>query len=130
MRRDAQVGAALERAVGYFPFLGERLQQRAGTLSGGGQKMLILVRALMLKPRLLLIDEISEGLQPSVLDRIAGVLQEEVTREGVAMLLVEQNLDFALSIAQRWAVLERGEIHDEGLRNESARSRISAQMSL
>lgn len=130
LRRDAELGPALEKALGYFPFLGERLPQRAGTLSGGEQKMLILARALMLKPRLLLIDEISEGLQPSVLDRIAGVLRDEISRQGVTMLLVEQNLDFALSVAQRWAVLERGEIRDEGLCDENARSRISAQMSL
>jgi ABC-type branched-subunit amino acid transport system ATPase component len=130
LRRDAELGPALERAVGYFPFLAERLSQRAGTLSGGEQKMLILARALMLKPRLVLIDEISEGLQPSVLHRIAGVLREEISREGVAILMVEQNLDFALSVAQRWAVLERGEIRDEGRRDEGARERISQQMSL
>ena len=130
LRRDAEFAGALERAAGYFPFLSERLSQRAGTLSGGEQKMLILARALMLKPRLLLIDEISEGLQPSVLDRIAGVLQRQVARESLALLLVEQNTSFALSIAQRWAVLERGEIRDEGLRDENARVRIAGQLSL
>jgi ABC-type branched-subunit amino acid transport system ATPase component len=130
LRRDADMARALDRVTGYFPFLAERLSQRAGTLSGGEQKMLILARALMLKPRLLLIDEISEGLQPSVLDRIAGVLRDEIAREGVAMLMVEQNLDFALSVAQRWAVLERGEISDSGLCDPGARARIWEQMSL
>ena len=128
MRRDGELGRALEHVVGNFPFLAERLKQRAGTLSGGEQKMLILARALMLKPRLLLIDEISEGLQPSVLDRIAGVLRRE--RSGAAMLLVEQNLDFALSVAERWAVLERGEISDQGRSAADARSRIIGRLSL
>jgi len=128
LRRDAEFGRALEHVVGNFPFLAERLKQRAGTLSGGEQKMLILARALMLKPRLLLIDEISEGLQPSVLDRIAGVLRQE--RSGAALLLVEQNLDFALSVAERWAVLERGEIRDQGPRDAGARSRIIGRLSL
>jgi len=128
LRRDGELGRALEHVVGNFPFLAERLKQRAGTLSGGEQKMLILARALMLKPRLLLIDEISEGLQPSVLDRIAGVLRRE--RSGAAMLLVEQNLDFALSVAERWAVLERGEISDQGRSDADARSRIIGRLSL
>ena len=128
--RDAGLSRASERAIGYFPFLAERLSQRAGTLSGGEQKMLILARALMLKPRLLLIDEISEGLQPSVVERIADVLRDEVSAQGVALLMVEQNLDFALSVAQRWAVLERGEICDQGRRDAGARARIFEKMSL
>jgi ABC-type branched-subunit amino acid transport system ATPase component len=128
LRRDSEFGRALEQVVTHFPFLEDRLKQRAGTLSGGEQKMLILARALMLKPRLLLIDEISEGLQPSALDRIAGVLRQE--RFAAAMLLVEQNLDFALSVAERWAVLERGEISDYGPRDADARSRIIGRLSL
>jgi hypothetical protein len=68
VRGDGELGAALDYVFGYFPFLRERLKQKAGTLSGGEQKMLILARALMLRPRLLLVDEISEGLQPSVVD--------------------------------------------------------------
>ena len=75
--------------------------------------MLILARALMLRPRLLLIDEISEGLQPSVVDRIAGVLRDEQSRDGTAMLVVEQNLDFALRVADRWAVLNLAEDQPE-----------------
>ena len=81
-------------------------QALPGTLAGGEQKMLILARALMLRPRLLLIGEISEGLQPSVIDRIAGALRDERGKDGTAMLVVEQNPDLALRVADRWAVLK------------------------
>lgn len=104
----------LERISGYFPFIGQRLRQKAGTLSGGEQKMMILGRALMARPRLLLLDEITEGLQPSVIERISGVLQAERKASSIAMLIVEQNVSFALKTADRYAVLERGEIADQG----------------
>ena len=77
VRADRLLVPALDHVFEYFPLFKDRLTQRAGTLSGGEQKMLILARALMLKPRLLLIDEISEGLQPSVIDRIGKVLVAE-----------------------------------------------------
>ena len=104
----------LERIAGYFPFIAQRLRQKAGTLSGGEQKMLILGRALMARPRLLLLDEITEGLQPTVIERIAGVLQAERQAASIAMLIVEQNVEFALRSADRFAVLERGEIGAQG----------------
>ena len=130
LRSDAQLGPALDHVFGYFPFLKDRLKQRAGTRSGGEQKMLILARALMLRPRLLLIDEISEGLQPSVVDRIANALSDERERDGTAMLVVEQNLDFALRVADRWAVLKLGEIDDEGACGPDARARVLDHLSL
>ncbi|MGM0561320.1 MAG: ABC transporter ATP-binding protein [Pseudomonadota bacterium] len=95
-----------------FPFMKERLAQRAGTLSGGEQKMLILARALMARPRLILIDEITEGLQPSVIDRLGQALLVEREKTGVSIFLVEQHIQFALRIADRWAVLKLGEIDD------------------
>ncbi|HEY0292238.1 MAG TPA: ABC transporter ATP-binding protein [Hansschlegelia sp.] len=125
---DKRLPEALERVFGHFPFLADRLSQHAGTLSGGEQKMLILARALMLKPRLLLIDEISEGLQPSVVDRIATALAHERAASGASMLIVEQNLDFAMRVADRWAVLKLGEIDDEGGVDETARSRALAHL--
>jgi ABC-type branched-subunit amino acid transport system ATPase component len=128
--RDRRFAAALDRACAHFPFLRDRLPQKAGTLSGGEQKMLILARALMLEPKLLLVDEISEGLQPSVIDRIAAVLKDERARNGTAMLVVEQNLDFALRIADRWAVLKLGEIDDAGAADAEAKSRVSHHLSL
>ena len=92
--------------------------------------MLILARALMMRPRLLLVDEISEGLQPSVVSRIAGILKAEREERGTAMLLVEQNLDFALGVADRWAVLKRGEIDDAGTGGAAVRGRILDHLSL
>ncbi|MFD1702919.1 ABC transporter ATP-binding protein [Methylopila henanensis] len=127
---DRRLPAALDAGFGYFPFLKDRLAQRAGTLSGGEQKMLILARALMLKPRLLLIDEISEGLQPSVIDRIASVLLSERDAGGASILIVEQNLDFALRVADRWAVLKLGEIDDEGPAEPQARDRVLRHLSV
>ena len=92
--------------------------------------MLILARALMLEPRLLLIDEISEGLQPSVVDKIAAILCQERARNGTSMLIVEQNLDFALRIADRWAVLKLGEIDDAGPCIPEARESVLRHLSL
>ena len=104
----------LDRICGFFPVLGKRLRQRAGTLSGGEQKMLLVARALMSKPRLMLVDEITEGLQPSVIQTLASVLREERQALGLAILLIEQNVRFALQVADNFAVLKRGEIVDSG----------------
>lgn len=98
-----------------FPRMLERLKQRAGTLSGGEQKMLLMSRALIAQPRLMLIDEISEGLQPAMVDRMAETLLRARDELGIAVLLVEQNLDFALSVANRYAVLKLGEIVEHGV---------------
>ncbi|MBB4010549.1 ABC transporter ATP-binding protein [Allorhizobium taibaishanense] len=124
LRTDRDLKPALERVFTYFPFLKERMQQKAGTLSGGEQKMLILSRALMLKPRLLFIDEISEGLQPSVVSKIGEVLAYERDDNGTTIILVEQNLDFALSVADRWAVLKLGAIDDQDQNGPGTRERV------
>jgi ABC-type branched-subunit amino acid transport system ATPase component len=114
-----------------FPFLRERRRQRAGTLSGGEQKMLLVARALMARPKLMLVDEITEGLQPSVVRRLAGVFAEQRERSGTAMLLVEQNVRFALDVADRWAVLKLGEIIDRGASNDpDATARIEAHLAV
>ncbi len=121
----------LERIAGYFPFIPQRLRQRAGTLSGGEQKMLILGRALMTLPRLLLLDEITEGLQPTVIERISGVLQAERKASSIAMLIIEQNVEFALRTADRFAVLELGEIGAQGRADApDARGRILHELGL
>ncbi|RKE78169.1 ABC transporter ATP-binding protein [Rhizobium sp. AG855] len=124
LKTDRDLKPALERVFTYFPFLKERMQQKAGTLSGGEQKMLILSRALMLKPSLLFIDEISEGLQPSVVSKIGEVLAHERDANGTTVILVEQNLDFALSVADRWAVLKLGAIDDQDQNGPGTRERV------
>ncbi|HTH75243.1 MAG TPA: ABC transporter ATP-binding protein [Trinickia sp.] len=97
-----------------FPVFKSRLKQYAGTLSGGEQKMLLVARALMMRPSIILLDEITEGLQPSVIDRLAEALLWERTRHGTTLMLIEQNVPFALAVADRYAVLKQGEIIDHG----------------
>jgi len=128
---DRGLPKALDCVRALFPFLAERLGQAAGTLSGGEQKMLILARALMAGPKLVLVDEISEGLQPSVVDRLAGVLRQAARAEDRAMLLVEQHVGFALSVADRYVVLKLGEIVAAGdAADPAARDRIEAHLSV
>jgi branched-chain amino acid transport system ATP-binding protein len=110
-RRDkAGVAADLERMYGYFPRLRERRRQQAGTLSGGEQQMLAVSRALMLRPRLLLLDEPSFGLAPMVVQELFEIFREINARDGVSMLLVEQNASLALQLARDAYLLETGRV--------------------
>ncbi len=114
-RRDAAgIRADLERVEGYFPVLAERRRQQAGTLSGGEQQMLAIGRALMLRPRLLLLDEPSFGLAPLVIREIFRILGRINREDHVSMLLVEQNADLALDLADRAYLLESGKIVHAG----------------
>ena len=106
-------GATLERVYALFPILRERRRQIAGSLSGGQQQMVAIGRALMARPRLLLLDEPSLGLAPAVVDQMFETIQA-IHAEGVAILLVEQNVAKALEIADRAYVLEEGRIVAEG----------------
>jgi branched-chain amino acid transport system ATP-binding protein len=109
-RRDtAGIRADLERTLELFPRLRERLKQRGGTLSGGEQQMLAMGRALMSKPKILLLDEPSMGLAPILVETIFNTIVE-INRQGVAVLLVEQNALMALNVAHRGYVLETGQI--------------------
>jgi branched-chain amino acid transport system ATP-binding protein len=109
-RRDtAGIRADLERTLELFPRLRERLRQRGGTLSGGEQQMLAMGRALMSKPKILLLDEPSMGLAPILVETIFKTIVE-INRQGVAVLLVEQNALMALNVAHRGYVLETGQI--------------------
>ena len=103
-----------ERACGLFPFLEGRRQQQAGTLSGGEQQMLAIARALMSKPRLLLLDEPSLGLAPIVVREIFAILGDLNEKEGLAVLVVEQNAKLALRSSSRAYVLEVGRVALEG----------------
>src|SRR5919199_4235462 len=124
-RARAQRQAALEWVYGIFPILAERRQQLAGTLSGGQQQMVAIGRALMSRPRLLLLDEPSLGLAPVVVEQIFDVIRQ-INGEGVTVLLVEQNARAALRLASRGYVIENGRVvqqdradallHDEHVR--------------
>jgi ABC-type branched-subunit amino acid transport system ATPase component len=127
---DRAFEASLADISGWFPVLTARLSQRAGTLSGGEQKMLIVARGLIAEPRLLLLDEVTEGLQPSVVDRLAEVLAATRRDRGTAMLVVEQHLSFVLGLADRFAVLKRGEIVDTGPVDVDSAARIDEHMRL
>ncbi len=110
-RRDrSAVETDYERIFGYFPRLKERRKQQAGTLSGGEQQMLAVSRALMLRPRLLLLDEPSFGLAPLVVQHLFEIFRVINQQDGIGMLLVEQNAAMALKVAQHAYLLETGRV--------------------
>lgn len=118
-RRDAEIGEDLDRVYELFPRLKERDRQKAGTMSGGEQQMLAIGRALMARPKLLMLDEPSLGIAPVLVQRIYQTIGE-INRSGVAILLVEQNANYALDAAARGYVFETGRIV---LADDSARLR-------
>lgn len=131
LERDKDFAARFEAIADHFPFLKERMAQKAGTLSGGEQKMLLVARALICRPRVILIDEITEGMQPSVIERLIGILRQEREQYGTALLVVEQNVHFALAVADRYAVLELGCIVDSSATTDAdAHARITRHLSV
>jgi branched-chain amino acid transport system ATP-binding protein len=115
-RRGPEVAEDLERVYTLFPRLEERDKQKAGTMSGGEQQMLAIGRALMARPKLMMLDEPSMGIAPILVQRIYETI-EEINRTGVTILLVEQNANYALEISKRGYVLETGQVV---LSNDSA----------
>jgi ABC-type branched-subunit amino acid transport system ATPase component len=113
-----------DEVLAYFPVLGQRLRQRAGTLSGGEQKMLTLAKALVATPEVLVLDEISDGLGPAVISAVGVALKALRERRGTTILMVEQNLDLSIGVADRISVLKLGKVifdrptGEAGLRDE------------
>ena len=113
VRQDDEIEADIEKVFGIFPRLKERAHQLAGTMSGGEQQMLAMGRALMARPKVLLLDEPSMGLSPIMVDKIFEVVQT-IHAQGTTMLLVEQNASRALALADRGYVLDSGEVSMTG----------------
>ena len=119
LRRDKEIDEDRARVYDLFPRLEERAKQKAGTMSGGEQQMLAIGRALMARPKLLLLDEPSMGIAPILVERIYETIAE-INQQGTTILLVEQNANFALGVSQRAYVLETGAV---ALSDESAKLR-------
>jgi branched-chain amino acid transport system ATP-binding protein len=117
LRRDHEVGDDMARVLDHFPALKNKLSREAGTLSGGEQQMVAMGRGLMARPKLLMVDELSLGLAPKVVDELVDTVRE-INREGTALLLVEQDVLIALDAADRAYVLENGRVVLSGLAAE------------
>lgn len=117
LRRHKPAAVTAARLLEAFPVMAARLDQKAGTLSGGEQKLLLLTRCLLRDPRLLVLDEISAGLQPSMVTAIAGVLRTTQAERHLTVLMVEQNIDLCLSLARRIVVMKAGRFIAEASRD-------------
>ena len=117
-RQTSRAKVALDDAVGLFPELEPRLDQPAGTLSGGEQQMLALARVMMSKPRLLMIDELAFGLAPMTVERLMDIVRR-VNADGATVILVEQSVNRAMTLAEHAFFLERGEVRFDGLDHRS-----------
>jgi len=109
---EAQKSALLDKVYAYFPVLAERRSQAGGTLSGGEQQMLAIARAMMLEPKIILLDEPTEGLMPRMVSQIREIV-EVLHREGVAILLVEQNVALTLAVSSRVYIMEKGVVRHQ-----------------
>jgi branched-chain amino acid transport system ATP-binding protein len=113
----ARKSELLEKVYGYFPFLAERRNQAGGTLSGGEQQMLAIARAMMLEPKIILLDEPTEGLMPRMVSEIRRII-DVLHREEVAVLLVEQNVPLTLEAGQRIYIIEKGVVRHHAMASE------------
>jgi len=114
---DARKQALLDKVFAYFPVLAERRNQAGGTLSGGEQQMLAIARAMMLEPKIILLDEPTEGLMPRMVSQIRQII-EALHREGVAILLVEQNVPLTLAASERVYIMEKGTVRHHAAASE------------
>jgi len=129
LKDKAAVASATDRAYATFPRLKERRDQAAGSLSGGEQEMLAVGRALMSSPKLMLVDEASQGLAPKAVEHLFQTLKE-VNESGVTILMVEQNVTFTLGIAHRVLVMQKGEIVYEGSSGELDRDLLASLLGI
>jgi branched-chain amino acid transport system ATP-binding protein len=114
----------LDEVIGYFPRLGERLNQAAGTLSGGEQQMLAIGRGLMTLPRLMLLDEPSDGIMPILVRQIADILIQINHDQKMAIVVVEQNVPMVFAMTDRCVIIEKGRIVGQGTRDEVSDSEV------
>ncbi|MSO58874.1 MAG: ABC transporter ATP-binding protein [Ilumatobacteraceae bacterium] len=119
----ARSGADVKQALAYFPVLAEITDRRAGLLSGGEQQMLAMARALTVKPKLLMVDEMSLGLAPIIVERLLPILRKIAKETGAGVLIVEQHVNMALQVADRAYILSHGELVTEGDAKELAQNR-------
>jgi branched-chain amino acid transport system ATP-binding protein len=130
LRLGAAKGSAdIKKALGYFPALEPILDRRAGLLSGGEQQMLAMARALTVSPRLLMVDEMSLGLAPIIVERLLPILRQIADDTGAGVLLVEQHVHMALEVADRAYVLSHGELVMQGDAKEMAKDRTLIEAS-
>ena len=127
---DARNAAVPTWVYDFFPVLGEMSQRKGGNLSGGQQQMLAIARALVGNPKVLILDEPTEGIQPSIVKEIARTLITLKAERGFAMLVSEQVLSFALDVADRFLIVERGEFVHEARRSEVDAARIHAFLTI
>jgi ABC-type branched-subunit amino acid transport system ATPase component len=111
--KPAELADGLERAHGLFPWMGQRSKQLAGTLSGGEQQMLAIARALVLRPTMLMVDELSLGLAPVIVEELMGLLKQ-LNGEGITVLVVEQHATLAMQMAERVLFMEKGRVRFSG----------------
>lgn len=120
----------MEEVLAYFPALREHLGRKGGVLSGGQQQQLAIGRALMSNPKILLLDEPSEGIQPNVVAEIASILNRVHREKGISILMVEQNLDFAFKLADRFYIMEKGTIVTTGNSGEVSSETIKRYLTI
>lgn len=124
------VARQLERMLCYFPVLAEHLDRLGGLLSGGQQQQLALARALMTSPKILLLDEPTEGIQPNLVEEIGQILKQICGKMSLSFILVEQNLDFARGMAENFIILQKGEIVSSGKTGELDKSAVKKFLSV
>jgi urea transport system ATP-binding protein len=122
--------AAIDEALDVFPALRDMLRRPAGLLSGGQRQQLAIARALVTRPRLLVLDEPTEGIQPSVIDEIESTIERLHTEVGLTVLMVEQYLEFALRLADRFMIMDSGEVAYAGSADELHEERVQALLAV